>query len=356
MWQLHRAAAGLVLAGPLGTVQMMLNQLGLQQGWGGGASGGRLRYLNPGAMDPVEPSASAAANRPADSASNMRTIANVMQTLTAQLLPQQHRLLALPPRVPASESAALLEAANLQPQQQPEGAAAPAAPGAAPAAGADGSVRSQASTVSTLTRLVSRMNESAAPNSSAYLRDGRISVRHPGTGGLINVAINPSLLSPAMGPNSSLWQTLEALAAPGGVLSGQAGAMPGLAELNDSVWDEAVNQLLEVMAPNAGRSARMPAAGMVPLGAAGRATAAGAADNAGLDPREYGCSVVFVALVVLPPSIVWASICRAISIGYAHCMCCLQDDALLRVVSSACLSRCARCVLQVLSRAKSQHF
>jgi hypothetical protein len=291
------AGAGFILAGPLGTVQMMLNQLGLQQGWGGGASGGRFRYMTPGALDLVDPSASAAATRPADSASNMRTIANVMQTLTTQLLPQQHRLLALPPRVPASESAALLEAANLQPQQQPEGAAAPAAPGAAaPAAGADGSVRSQASTVSTLTRLVSRMNESAAPSSSAYLRDGRISVRHPGTGGLINVAINPSLLSPAMGPGSSLWQTLEALGAPGGLLAGQAGGMPGLAELNDSVWDEAVNQLLEVLAPNgAGRSARMPAAGLVPPGAAGRATAAGAADNAGLDPRECGASLALAS-------------------------------------------------------------
>ena len=141
-----------------------------------------------------------------------------------------------------------------------------------------------------LSRLVSRVNDGTAPNGSAYLRDGRISVRHPGTGGLINVSINPALLSPSLGPGSSLWQTLEALGQPGGLLAagGPGAGVPGLADLNDSVWDEAVNQLLEVLAPNgvAGRGARLPAAGLAPPGAAGRATAASAADNAGLDPRE----------------------------------------------------------------------
>jgi hypothetical protein len=285
-------------AGPLGTVQMMLNQLGLQSGSALGSNSyieRRMRWMN-GDMDPADPSAAAGTGRPSADSHSVRAIANVMQTLTAQLLPAQHRLLALPPRVAASESAALLEAANLQPQQQPADAAAAgadAAPGAAAggAAGvADSSLRSQASTVSTLSRLVSRMNETAAPNSSSYLRDGRISVRHPGTGGLINVSINPALLSPNLGPGSSLWQTLEALGQPGGLLAGGpgGGGLPALADLNDSVWDEAVNQLLEVLAPNGvGRRAPMPTGGLAPPGAAGRATAAGAADNAGLDPREF---------------------------------------------------------------------
>lgn len=284
-------------AGPLGTVQMMLNQLGLQSGSALGSNSyieRRMRWMN-GGMDPADPSAAPGTGRPSADSHSVRAIANVMQTLTAQLLPAQHRLLALPPRVAASESAALLEAADLQPQQQPADAAAAgadAAPGAAAggAAGvADSSLRSQASTVSTLSRLVSRMNETAAPNSSSYLRDGRISVRHPGTGGLINVSINPALLSPNLGPGSSLWQTLEALGQPGGLLAGGpgGGGLPALADLNDSVWDEAVNQLLEVLAPNGvGRRAPMPTGGLAPPGAAGRATAAGAADNAGLDPRE----------------------------------------------------------------------
>lgn len=288
-------------AGPLGTVQMMLNQLGMAAGGGMTAGDRRFRWMFGGVADPLDPTAASGGSRLADSASNTRAMANVMQTLISQLLPQQHRLLALPPRVATSESAALLEqAANLQPQpqqqpqQQQQEGAAPAAEGAAPAGG-DSNVRSQASTVSTLSRLVSRMNGTAAPSSSAYLRgDGRISVRHPGTGGLINVAINPSLLSPALGGNatSSLWQTLEALGAPGGLLSaGQGGGLPGLADLNDSVWDEAVSQLLEVLAPNgAGRGARMQTGGLAPPGAAGRAAAAGAADNAGLDPREFSCS------------------------------------------------------------------
>jgi hypothetical protein len=279
---------------------MMLNQLGLQAGALAGSSDRRFRWMYPGGVDPSEQSAAAtgASGAAADGSSSVRTVGNLMQTLTSQLLPQQHRLLALPPRVAATESAALLEqAANLQPQRQqqhPEGAApaAPAAAGAAAAAAAgaspaDASLRSQAGTVSTLSRLVFRMNEAAAPSSNAYLRDGRISVRHPVSGGLINVAINPTLLSPGMGPGSSLWQTLEALSAPNGLLAagGQGPGMGGLAD--DSVWDEAVTQLLEVLAPNGtGRSARLPTAGLAPPGAAGRAAAAGAADNAGLDPRE----------------------------------------------------------------------
>lgn len=293
---------------------MMLNQLGLQAGALAGSSDRRFRWMYPGGVDPSEQSAAAtgASGAAADGSSSVRTLANLMQTLTSQLLPQQHRLLALPPRVAATESAALLEqAANLQPQrqqqqqqQQLEGAApvtpaeagaAAAAAGAAPAAAADASLRSQASTVSTLSRLVFRMNEASAPSSSAYLRDGRISVRHPVSGGLINVAINPTLLSPGMGPGSSLWQTLEALSAPSGLLAagGQGGGMGGLAD--DSVWDEAVSQLLEVLAPNGtARSARLPTAGLAPPGAAGRAAAAGAADNAGLDPREWRLCCVAV--------------------------------------------------------------
>lgn len=307
-----------VAAGPLGTVQMMLNQLGLQAGALAGSSDRRFRWMYPGGVDPSEQSAAAtgASGAAADGSGSVRTVANLMQTLTSQLLPQQHRLLALPPRVAATESAALLEqAANLQPanqrqqqqqQQQLEGAApvAPAEAGAAagaaaavaaPAAAADASLRSQAGTVSTLSRLVFRMNEAAAPSSSAYLRDGRISVRHPVSGGLINVAINSTLLSPGMGPGSSLWQTLEALSAPSGLLAagGQGGGMGGLAD--DSVWDEAVSQLLEVLAPNGtGRSARLPTAGLAPPGAASRAAAAGAADNAGLDPREWRLCCVAV--------------------------------------------------------------
>jgi hypothetical protein len=270
---------------------MMLNQLGLQASGAMGMAGmvdRQFRLNYPGRPDQSDPSA--ATGRGSD-ASNVRAMANVMQHLTQQLLPQQHRLLALPARVAATETAALLEAANLQPpppqQQQAQQGAAGDAPGAA---AAEVGLRGQASTISTLSRLVSRSNEAGgAANNSSYLRDGRISVRHPVSGGLINVAINPSLLSPGLGPGSSLWQTLEALGQPAGMLGGAqlGGGVPGLADMNDTMWDEAVSQLLEVLAPNvASRSAaRLPAAGLAP-GQAGRAAAAGAGDAVGLDPRE----------------------------------------------------------------------
>jgi hypothetical protein len=274
---------------------MMLNQLGLQASGAMGMAGmvdRQFRLNYPGRPDQSDPSA--ATGRGSD-ASNMRALANVMQHLTQQLLPQQHRLLALPLRMAATEIAVLLEAANLQPppqqQQAQQGPAAAAAGDAAGAAAADGGLRGQASTISTLSRLVSRSNEAGgAANASSYLRDGRISVRHPVSGGLINVAINPSLLSPGLGPGSSLWQTLEALGQPAGMLGGAqigAGGVPGLADMNDAMWDEAVNQLLEVLAPNgaARGTARLPAAGLAP-GQAGRAAAAGAGDAVGLDPRE----------------------------------------------------------------------
>ena len=265
-----------------GPMQMMLNQLAVNAGGPSSLTiGGRQFRLN--GLDGIDLAAATGNSRAASEAVN-GAMNSAMQSLTLQLLPQQHRLLALPPRVAPAESAALLEAANQQ--HQPAAAPAAAAADAPAAAAADASIRGQASSVSTLSRLVGRTTE-AAPGASSYLRDGRgalISTRHPGTGGLINVAINPSLLSPALGPGSSLWQTLEALGQPGGL---QAGGM-GLADMNESAWDEAVNQLLEVLAPGGvGRAqARLPGGLAAPPGAAGRATAAGGADNAGLDPRK----------------------------------------------------------------------
>lgn len=258
----------------------MLNQLGLSTGGPPNSvtiGGRQFRFM---ATEGVDAAAASGAGRSNADLVN-GAINSAMQSLTMQLLPQQHRLLALPPQVQASESAALLEAANQQQQLQQGGGAA--APDTA-------NIRGQASNVSMLSRLVTRMNETAAPNSYAYPRDGRstlISARHPGTGGLINVAINPaSLLSPGMGAGASLWQTLEALGQPGGLLAGGPGGNMGLGDVNDSVWDEAVNQLLEVLAPNGvGRNQRLPG-GLPPPVPVGRAGAAGAVDIAGLDPRE----------------------------------------------------------------------
>jgi len=257
---------------------MMLNQLGLSTGGPPNSvtiGGRQFRFMATEGAD----AAAASGRSNADLVNG--AINSAMQSLTMQLLPQQHRLLALPPRVQASESAALLEAANQQQQLQQGGGAA---------AADTANIRGQASNVSMLSRLVTRMNETAAPNSTSYLRDGRstlISARHPGTGGLINVAINPaSLLSPGMGAGASLWQTLEALGQQGGLLAGGPGGNMGLGDVNDSVWDEAVNQLLEVLAPNGvGRNQRLPG-GLPPPVPVGRAGAAHAVDIAGLDPRE----------------------------------------------------------------------
>jgi hypothetical protein len=296
----------------MGTVQMLLAQLGLNAPSGSNVTiGGRQYRL----MPPVpEVEAAAPGGRPSDSL--VGAINATMQSLLGRLMPQQHRLLALPPRVPASEVAALLQSANdaaaaaphiqqLQ-QQQQQGEEQPGAGGAAAAGGGGGAaaadaaaaaapggaaaatagLRSHASNMTMLTRLLSRVNEAGAGGPSSLLRDGRgamVTTRHPATGGMINVAINPSaLLSPGLGAgvNTTLLQTLEALSQPGNLLySGPGGE-------TDRLWDEALLQLMDALGPQGGgRGTRIVGGAGLSSAAGGRAGATGAGDAGGLDPR-----------------------------------------------------------------------
>jgi hypothetical protein len=252
------------------TVQMLLSQLGINANAGSvalmGPNGRQLRLAAPPMMPPEAHDPAAAAGQGSEAVNG--AITSAMQSLTMQLMPQQHRLLALPPRLPASESAALLASA---------GSAAGAAAGTAAAAAAgEAGLRGQASNVNALTRLLTRAPEAGA---GGYLRDGRarISAR-TGPGGFM---LNPATLPPPnFGLGANLLQSFEMWQQ--GALGGAGGNMMG--DMGDSVWDEAVNQLLEALAPP-GRGLNRLGAPAMPGQAAGRAGAA-AGDDAGLDPRE----------------------------------------------------------------------
>lgn len=299
----------------MGTVQMLLSQLGLNPAAGSNVTiGGRQYRL----MQFPEVEAAAATAGGPGSRGSYDSIAGAvtatMQSLVGRLMPQQHRLLALPPRVPAAENAALLATANeaaaasVRQQQQPAagqggqdaaaaGAAAPAAAAAgaaAPAAAGDdaagaAAVRSSASSVSALTRLLSRVNE--VGGGSSGLMNGRgtlVTTRHPGTGLMVNVAVNPTaLMSPGLGGGggmpSNLLQTLEALTQqPGQMLLGAGGAAD-----DQRMWDDAMMQLLDALGPQPGaRAQRIGGTGLPPVPGSRAGAAAGMEGGAGLDPRE----------------------------------------------------------------------
>ncbi|KAF6259545.1 hypothetical protein COO60DRAFT_1004200 [Scenedesmus sp. NREL 46B-D3] len=114
---------------PMTTVQMLLSQLGINANANSvalmGPNGRQLRLpatmMMPDAQDPA-----AAAAAPGGSEAVNGAITSAMQSLTMQLMPQQHRLLALPPRLPAAESAALLpQQASRQAQRAPRQLAVP---------------------------------------------------------------------------------------------------------------------------------------------------------------------------------------------------------------------------------------
>jgi hypothetical protein len=97
--------------------------------------------------------------------------------------------------------------------------------------------------------------------------------------------LNPgNLLPPTFGPGANLLQSFEVWQQ--GALGSAGGNM--LADMGDSVWDEAVNQLLEALVPQQGLGRGLNRLGgpAMPGQAAGRAGAPGG-DDAGLDPREW---------------------------------------------------------------------
>jgi hypothetical protein len=256
------------------TVQMLLSQLGINANAANvalmGPNGRQLRLPSSMMMqEPQDPAAAAAAQGGSEAVNG--AITSAMQSLTMQLMPQQHRLLALPPRLPAAESAALLASA---------GSAAGAAAGTA-AAGGEAGLRGQASNVNALTRLLTRAPEAGV---RGYLRDGRGRIAAT-SGPASNFLINPPVLPPTFGPGANLLQSFVGEVWQQGALGGAGGNM--LADIGDSVWDEAVNQLLEALAPHQGlgRGLNRLGAAAMPGQPAGRAGAA-AGDDAGLDPRE----------------------------------------------------------------------
>jgi hypothetical protein len=256
------------------SVQMLLSQLGINANANSvalmGPNGRQLRLPPMLMQEPQDPATAAAAQGGSEAVNG--AITSAMQSLTMQLMPQQHRLLALPPRLPAAESAALLASA---------GSAAGAAAGTAAAGGAasgEAGLRGQASNVNALTRLLTRAPEAGV---AGYVRDGRgrITAR-TGPGGFM---LNPgAVMPPSFGPGANLLQSFEVWQQ--GALGGGGGGLL----IGDSVWDEAVNELLEALAPHQGRvggRGRVPGAPTMPGQPAGRAGAA-AGDDAGLDPRE----------------------------------------------------------------------
>jgi len=277
-------------AGAVGTVQMLMSQLGLNPAGSMtfvGGPGGRTYRVS--AMPLPEGQEGGAAGRASSEYMN-GAFNSAMQSLTMQLMPQQHRLLALPPRLPAAESAALLASAGAP----PAAAASSAANGDAAATAAG--LRGQASNMTALTRLLSRAPDAAG--GMAYRTTMR---RTPGLTqhipGLINIG-GTAMLSPAgFGPGATLLHSLEMLQQNG--LAAAAAAAPGsnlMADLDNSVWDEAVNQLLEALAPGGppgsvaiggGRRLLGPGGVNAAIGGPGAARAgAGAAEESGLDPRK----------------------------------------------------------------------
>jgi hypothetical protein len=238
-----------------------------------GPNGRQLRLPTSMMMaEPQDPAAAAAAQGGSEAVNG--AITSAMQSLTMQLMPQQHRLLALPPRLPAAESAALLASAG-----SAAGAAAGTAAGAAGTGAGEAGLRGQASNVNALTRLLTRAPEAGA---GGYVRDGRARITaRTGPGGFM---LNPGgVLPAAFGPGANLLQSFEVWQQ--GALGGMGGNMLG--DIGDSVWDEAVNQLLEALAPHQGLGRGLNRLGAPAMtgAAAGRAGAA-AGDDAGLDPRE----------------------------------------------------------------------
>jgi hypothetical protein len=228
----------------MSSIQALLSQLGL-----GGASnvsvvgpGGRpLRMSALMLQDGSAPDAARSASAAGNAASTTRALSGAMQSLLLQLLPAQHRLLAQPPRLPASEVAAMLTTAD------------------AAAAGADA-----ASSVHALSRLLAR---GGGPDAAA-LRDTR------GRSGRSGLLLGSGGMLVPGGPG-------------GGPLHGALGSMGGPAQgaggllgaPSSSVWDEAVSQVLAALAPQGLSRPRQAAA--VPPGAP-----RGGAEDGGLDPRE----------------------------------------------------------------------
>lgn len=251
---------------------MMLNQLGINAG-----SGGSLAMIGPNGrqyrMAVLSPEGSGATASGRGSEAMAGAMNTALYSLSTQLMPQQHRLLALPPRVPVRDSTALLDSAGTS-----ASAAAPAGDG--PVAGAASGLRSQASSVQALTRLLARAPE--GPTNPTYMRDGvraRMTAQRAGNN-LFSVHLNPASLPTTFGTATNFLQSLELLQ-PGGLLGGPPGA-GALADLDNTVWDDAVNQLLEALAPQGLGRARAAAG----PGAPGAARAGGAAEEAGIDPSE----------------------------------------------------------------------
>lgn len=248
---------------------MLLSQFGINAG------GGSVAMIGPNGRQyrvaMLTPEGTELANGSTGSEAVAGAMNSALYSLSTQLLPQQHRLLALPPRVPVTDSTALLESAGAAPP--PTGPPAEAA-----AAGAAPGLRSQASSVNALTRLLARAPEGAAAPS--YIRDGaRARLTAQRQGNLFSVALNPTGMPGTLGTAANLLQSLEMLG-PGGMLGGPPGA-GALADLDNTVWDEAVNQLLDALAPQ-GVGRGRTAAGAAP----GAARAGATAEEAGIDPSE----------------------------------------------------------------------
>lgn len=246
---------------------MLLSQLGLSASGDGSVSrfGPNSRQYRISLLAPE--AAASATTGTAGSEAVAGAMSSALYTLSTQLLPQQHRLLALPPRLPVSENAALLQSA------------AAVVPGAAgPNSDASSLLHGQASSVNALTRLLTRAPDNST--STSFLRENgraRLVAQRQG-GNLFSITLDSVGLPAALGPAANFLQSFELLQ-PGGMLGGPPGA-GALADLDNSVWDEAVNQLLEALAPQGlGRSRAAPSAG------AARA-AGGQADEASIDPSE----------------------------------------------------------------------